>query len=259
MVIQRIFRKLFQKSRLNDYQNMLELALNNGYIITSLSDWYENDFYSGKKVLVLRHDVDLLPSTAYRMFLIEKKLGVKSTFYFRWFTANQGIIKEIINEGFEVSLHFETLATFCKKNRIFKQEKITNEVILNCIVNLKNEIKTFQERFGKIKTLCSHGDKRNRMIGISNHRIIDNISREELGIYFETYDKEIISKFDVYASDSSINENHIWKYGTSPREAINSGIQSICILTHPHHWHYNLKINILRIVLEIKDNITFLF
>lgn len=255
MLFKRVLRKVFQRSRIQYYKEIIQLALKNGYLVTSLSDWFENDFYPGKKVLILRHDVDLLPSTAYKLFKIEKELGVQSTFYFRWLTVDTEIIKTIKNCGFEVSLHYETLATYCKKNKIFSSEKLSQNDYLNCVEILKTEIKEFELKFGKIKTLCSHGDKRNRAIGIPNHKLLDNVNREEMGIYFETYDKAILDKIDVYISDSSINDNHKWKYGKTPEEAIEGGDRCICLLTHPHHWHYQFKTNIFRILLEIKDNL----
>lgn len=257
MIVQRILKKLTQSSRLDEYKNLLELALQKGYKITSLSDWYENDFYKGEKVLLLRHDVDLLSSTAYKMFMIEKSLNVKSTFYFRWLTINSKIMNTMLKEGFEVSLHYETLATYCKQHKIFSSQEVTHDVLRQCLILLKNEIQTFQERFGKVKTLCSHGDRRNRVIGIPNHRLLESIDRKELGIYFEAYDQEIISKINVYISDSSINNNHNWKYGKTPEAAMGNGTECICILTHPHHWHYNLSTNIIRLMLEIKDNTVF--
>lgn len=249
-----IFKKITQKSRLQYYREILSLARRNDYIITSLSDWYENDFYEGKKVLILRHDVDLLSWTAYRMFLVEKEFGVKSTFYFRWKSANPFVINAIKKSGFEVSLHYETLATFCKKKNIVKAEDLAEQDYSQCLEILKDEISLFEKRYGRIKTLCSHGDKRNRILGIPNHKIVENINRNELGIYFETYDKDIIHRFSSYISDSSIKDQHVWKYGLTPEQAISNGSVCICLLTHPHHWYYDISSNLARILLEFKDN-----
>ncbi len=253
-MILRVLRKLLQPSRLDEYREIIELALQSGYRITSLADWYNHNFYEGEKVLVLRHDVDLLPFTAWKMFLLEKELGVKSTFYFRWLTEDAAIINKIKAEGFEVSLHFETLATYCKQNRIFRKEDVTDAVMGNCLNILKEEITRFESRYGKIQTLCSHGDKRNRVLGLQNHKIMEHVSRKGLGIAFETYDPDIKSRFENYISDSSINEKHQWKYGTTPKEAIAKGSQSICLLTHPHHWYYNPLLNVKRLIVEYLDN-----
>lgn len=255
MIFQRIFKKLFQRSRLDYYKSIIRLALQNDYIVTSLADWYENNFYEGRKVLVLRHDVDLLPVTAYKMFLIERELGVKSTFYFRWLTMDSRVVNHIKAERFEVSLHYETLASYARVKNIFKADQIGQADIQQCVNRLKKEINRFEEKFDKIKTLCSHGDKRNRVLGIPNHKILENVNRDELGIYFETYDQDILSRFDVYLSDSSINENHKWKYGKTPETAISEGAKCICLLTHPHHWVYSIPINICKIYKELTGQV----
>lgn len=253
-VIGNIITKLFQTSRLAEYSSLLDFAISNGYLLTSLADWYENQFYPGRKVIVLRHDVDYNPKGAYKMFLIEKERNIKSTYYFRWSTAREKIIKAISSAGFEVSLHYETLATYCRKYKIDNAGQVTEEVIKDCRSILLKEVKDFEYRFGKIKTLCSHGEIWNMKVGIPNHVLIDTRFYKELGIYFETYDQNVLSKFDKYISDSSIKTNHEWKYGLTPTEAINKQIKSICLLTHPNHWDYGpiQNIKMLLIALTIK-------
>jgi len=243
--------KLFKQSRLAEYSSILDFALSNGYLLTSLADWYENQFYPGRKVIVLRHDVDFIPEGAYKMFLIEKDRNIKSTYYFRWSTANEKIVKSISSAGFEVSLHYETLATYCKKYKIYQAGLVTEEVLRDCRSVLFKEVKDFEARFGKIRTLSSHGELWNMKVGIPNHILIDTGFYKETGIYFETYDQNVLSKFDKYISDSSIKTNHEWKYGITPMEAINSQIKCICLLTHPNHWDYGLIQNIKMLLISL--------
>ena len=250
-MIGNIITKLFQTSRLAEYSSLLDFAISKGYLLTSLSDWYENQFYPGRKVIVLRHDVDYNPKGAYKMFMIEKERNIKSTYYFRWSTAREKIIKAISSAGFEVSLHYETLATYCRKYKIYQAELVTEKVIKDCRSILLMEVKGFESRFGKIKTLSSHGELWNMKVGIPNHVLIDPLFYKELGIYFETYDQNILSKFDKYISDSSIMTNHDWKYGLTPTEAINNHIERICLLTHPHHWDYGLIQNIKMLLISL--------
>ncbi len=248
-------KKLFQKSRLSEYSSLLDYALENGYKVTSLSDWYEHGFYPGQKVLVLRHDVDYNPAGAYKMFLIEKEKGVKSTFYFRWSTMKDSVVRKILTDGFEVSLHYETLATYCKKHRIYSKQEVTEDVMIKCKKMLIKEIGKFESLYGKIKTICSHGEIWNMKVGIPNYVILNEEFCLEQGILFETYDQAILSKFSKYISDSSINTNHQWKYGTTPTEAITNHEPSICILTHPHHWDYNILRNFIMVLSYLKIKI----
>jgi hypothetical protein len=259
-IIHRAIKKLLQKSRISYYDSILDLAIKNGYILTSLADWYEHGFYNGRKVIVLRHDVDFNPKGAYKMFLKEKERGIKSTFYFRWSTLNHKIASKMLSAGFEVSLHFETLATYCKKNGIYQAKDITEDIKNHCNEILSQEVKRFENKYGKVKTICSHGDIWNMIVGIPNFSILKKTFCLENGIYFETYETKIKSRFINYISDSSINQNHEWKYGQTPEKAINEGIESICVLTHPHHWDYNVIQNIKLLyksiaILVLKKNI----
>ena len=249
-----ILKKLTQTSRLEEYRSILEFALEHDYKFTSLKDWYENDFYRDEKIFLLRHDVDYDSEGAFKMFEIEKELGITSTFYYRWKTMDFSTMSEIHKNGFEVSLHFETLATYCRSQKIKSKNQIDDQVLQDCFKLFVEEKKTFEENFWPIKTICSHGDHRNRLIGMPNHVILKNTSRDELGIYFETYDKTIVEKIDTYISDSSIKNNHEWRYGISPKEAVKKKSECICLLTHPQHWNYHLRRNIVKISTDIKEH-----
>lgn len=248
-----IINKLTQTSRLSEYRSILEHALKHDYKLTSLQDWYENDFYPRKKIFLLRHDVDYDSEGAWKMYEIEKELGAISSFYYRWKTIDPSSMEEMHRHGFEVSLHYETLATYCRAKNIKRGEDVTQQVLQDCFELLLKEKKSFEQQFWSVKTLCSHGDHRNRLIGIPNHIILKDIDRNEIGIYFETYDENILRKIDTYISDSSIKENHKWRYGISPTEAIKSGNNCICLLTHPQHWNYHLRRNLSKVSTDIKE------
>jgi hypothetical protein len=248
-----IIKKLVQQSRLDEYRKILDLAINHDYFITSLSDWYEHDFYQDKKVLILRHDVDYNPHAAYKMFKIEKERNVMSTFYFRWSTVDMKVISALVANGFEVSLHYETLATFCRAKKIQIGKQITDEILTECRSLLTDEVKKFEMNYIKPKTLCSHGERINMKLGIPNHALMTDKSYKNLGIYFETYDPEILQRFTAYISDASIKAGQKWKYGKTPAEEIQAGSKCICLLTHPHHWDHNLRNNINMILIELKQ------
>jgi len=255
-MINRIIRKLTQTSRLDEYKKILEYALHEGYILTSLADWYENNFYPGKKVIILRHDVDMNAYCAWQMFKIEYGLGVKSTYYFRWLTENSKIIKQIAMAGFEVSLHYETLATYCRKNGIHTNTSITESDLNNCFDLLLVEKNKFESKYGKIKTLSSHGAPRNRKINTPNHVVLSAGNRDLLNIYFETYDTPIMRRIDKYISDSSINTDHNWRNNLNPLEEIRNHTLTICLLTHPQHWYYSPIANFKHIFYDFYELLT---
>jgi len=248
------YKKIFQPNRLSQYKEVISTALNQGYVVTSLIDWYEN--YKGKdiKVLILRHDVDFDYEGAYQMYMLEKSMGVKSTYYFRWLSVNKGIMKKMKNDGFEVSLHYETLSTYAKENKLFDRDAITDKVRELCYDKLEQEIEYFESVFGKVKTICSHGDRVNRLIEVSNYKIINYERLKSIGVVFNTYNPKVLKEFDAYISDSSIYNNFAWKHDGDPVSAILESKKNICLLTHPIHWNQSFIKNIKYLFVVFIDN-----
>lgn len=243
-MINRVFKKIGQKSRIEEYASIIRLAIENDYKVVSLKDWYHHHRNSTEKVFILRHDVDYDTKGAYTFYQIEKKLGATSTFYFRWCTMNDRVMREMHNNGFEVSLHFETLATYSKENKLYNKTEITDEVIAICQKRLSQEIDLFEQKYWEIDTICSHGDKRNRVLGITNHVLWNSALQDKHQVLFETYDESITSLFQAYISDSSIYNDFKWQHFGSPLDAIKQEKRVICLLTHPIHWNQSLIRNL---------------
>ncbi|WGS66037.1 polysaccharide deacetylase family protein [Marinitoga aeolica] len=232
--MKRYFKLLFEKNHWSLYEKILKLALKNNYNVLSLKEYYNNiEKYKDKKVLLLRHDVDHSPHDALVMFNIEKKYNIKSTYYFRWVTSQEEIIKEIKDAGFEVGLHYETLSSYIKANNL---KDINTEHILICKNILEKEIEEFTLLFGGLNSICSHGAIENRLFKVPNTILVDKTIREKYGI-FEAYDLK--EKFDVYISDNDFTINP-WKYNTDPITEIKKRTEKIYFLSHPVHWGRNI-------------------
>ncbi len=253
-MIKQVIRKILQTSRIDEYEKVLQHAIKEGYFLCSLNDWYVKYKGSEEKVLILRHDVDYDSDGAYRFFKLEKRLGATSSFFFRWKTMNAAIMEEMHQNNFEVSLHFETLATYAKKHHLFKKSDINDKIIETCQLILSNEIKRFEQTYFKINSICSHGDKRNRVLDMPNHVLVDQEFKAKHKILFETYDANILSAFDAYISDSSIYSSFEWKYAGSPCKMIDNKKQTICLLTHPIHWNQSFFKNIKMLFTIYLDN-----
>ena len=84
----------------------------------SVSDVTSFKNNNGKNGVILRHDVDIHPEFAYKMYDLEKDNNINSTFFFMVTShlynvlskRNSEIIKEIHDNGFEIGLHFSTHA-----------------------------------------------------------------------------------------------------------------------------------------------------
>ena len=102
------------------------------------------------KHIILRHDVDLLPKNSLKFAIIQSKLGIKGTYYFRsvpesW---NENIIKEIKTLGHEVGYHYENMDT--------------------CNGDIDKAWDDFRYHLDKlrklveVKTICMHGSPRSK-------------------------------------------------------------------------------------------------
>lgn len=85
-----------------------------GYHITPVSDFFKGRFYD--KHILLRHDVDLSLDYALDMALLEKDLGISSTYYIllqsdlcnAMSPEGMELIKRIKGAGHEIGLHIDT-------------------------------------------------------------------------------------------------------------------------------------------------------
>ena len=250
--LRRIYKKLIQHSRLDEYEQILRTALDNGYQVMDLKEWVEAGF-PDNKVFLLRHDIDIDVEGARRMYEIEKRLKVRATYYFRHITMKSRLAKRMLSDGFEVGLHYETLATSIRKSHVERKEQLSSPMINACQVQLSKEIADFRERIGEMKSICSHGSKWNRKLNIANHVLVDDKFKKENNILFEAYDAELRDRISIYISDSSFHNKHAWRYGKSPVQAIEEQHAVILLLTHPEHWNYDIWSNMKKLWTELMD------
>lgn len=129
--LKRIYRKITQKSRLEEYRRILIAAIEHGYRVMTLREWVELGF-PRDKIFLLRHDVDIDARGARRMYEIEKELHVRATYYFRHITMKPTLMKHMLSDGFEVGLHYETLATFIRESRLETKEQLSEDIFTIC-------------------------------------------------------------------------------------------------------------------------------
>ena len=132
--------------------------------------------------LLLRHDIDHDCKIAYEMSCLEKKLNIKSTYFFLLRNNSYNLIsdenfnyvKKIEENGHMISLHFDPT--------IYRQ---VNE-------GLKKEIDVFQNLFNvKVEIISLHRPLKN-MLGSENMKILD---------FRNTYE-DLYFKKTKYFSDS---------------------------------------------------------
>ena len=252
-----------RESFIDEYRNLLSLAIGKEYQIVSLIEAFglikNNLVGNDSKIIALRHDVDLNNVEANRTFFeAEKKYGAKSSFYFRLSTisAHRDLIRELLDQGFEVGYHFEEGAT------VAKREKIKN---IGDIVKYKKEVQElfinncnyFRQYFNKnLASVCSHGDWLNNRLKFANHELIDKETLAKVNIEFEAYDTDILSMFDCYVSDVAPYPER-WSKNYSLMQALEEKKKKICMLTHEHNWFPGIIPNTMYSIRRAMDEIVY--
>lgn len=251
-LVNRLYSDYAMPSRLPAHEEFIRAAREMGYAQTSVRAFYlsllnkERD--PNQRAIVHRHDIDTDLRTARKLFEIEKKHGIRSTFYFRLSTLDFPFMREIEEYGSEASYHYEELATFAKENGIKTAAQIRPRLAEIRASFIRN-FRSIEQRLGKkMTTVASHGDFANRRLKLNNTEILkDQALRETCGIACEAYDKAILDNIDFYVADRPYPE---YFHPSAPSGALGRHAR-ICLLTHPRqfetNWIENTKDNLFRL------------
>lgn len=221
------------------YKNLLIALKQYGYLFQTYEEFLNNPQH---KVVILRHDVDRLPSNSLKIAVIEKEIGLKSSYYFRIVpeTFNEKIISQIAGLGHEIGYHYEDLTIAGG--------------------NLERAYDLFCLHLGKcrelypVTTICMHGSPLSRY---DNRDIWRKYDYHSLGIIGEPYYDVDYSRVFYITDTGRMWNNHranVRDIVNSPFEfRINSTFRlikliergklpdKIMINTHPQRW-YNERI-----------------
>jgi len=233
-----IFKTILFNNRLDYYKKYLQLARTNQYEILSLFDFFKLGDKRNGKHLILRHDVDSVGISTRKMFELERNAGLTSTYYFRFSTIDVPLIHEMINEGFEVGLHYETVSDYIRENGCTDKKQINLKQMRE---RLSKEIRSFEDIIGyKTTSCCSHGAYENSKLEISNNVLTEKQNMDDFGLKFEAYSAELYEKYiDCHIMDNDVIYNYGFSYKDTPISAIIQNKQNIVLLAHPKHWFYD--------------------
>ena len=159
------------------YRNMLEKALNKGFIISS----FKNYDSKNKKTIILRHDIDFSLNSIKEIAQIEKDLNITSTFFFRLHSPNYNIyasntfkiLQDLKNKNHEIGLHFETIL-FSKIFDLDLEELFLNEI--HVFERITNE---------KVKSISEHSDVNNTIYSLPKLEIYLDFSKFNLNYAYD--------------------------------------------------------------------------
>lgn len=184
---------------LSKYVDLLNALKNRGYTFQTFERFTQVSIYN---VIILRHDVDLKPPNALTTAVIENKLGIPGSYYFRMVPESYDIdiIKKIADLGHEIGYHYETMDTASVKLKV-KSEKLNERKKEELIDFAYNEFCENLEVFRKIypvKTICMHGSPKS---AFDNRDIWKKYDYKQLGIIGEPYFDIDFDKF-FYLTDT---------------------------------------------------------
>ncbi len=251
----RIYWDYFSPNRLNCLEIIYAKALCSGYNIVNCIDFWNilkgGGIKAGEKFIVSRHDIDSDPECVRLIVNLERKLNIRSSFYFRLNTANVDLINFVKDAGSEVGYHYEELATLVKKNGWKTHSDINWKVVRN---QFAQNYTNFKKIIGlPIPSISSHGDFANRLIGLPNYKLLTNELKYDLGIEFDVYDKEFLTNASIQHTDINSNSGFT---PYSPLISISESKPVIHLLTHPRqirsHWVANTIENLKRLIEGIR-------
>ncbi len=246
----RVYSDYFMKNRFGEYEDMLRAFLEEGYIFLPICEY--GDAKNMEKVVFIRHDIDSEPAVARKFFEIEKKLHIRSTYYFRLSTLDGALMQAIETYGSETGYHYEELATYAKQQHIKDQAIIEEHIpeIQNIVLENVRKIET--QTGLKIRSMSSHGDFANRKLGIMNKALLTEKFIDRLGIVCEAYDMENILDFRL--ADRGYPD--FWVPRTPQQVMQEPGMNKGLLLIHPRSWcsapAKRMKLDVQRMVESIK-------
>jgi hypothetical protein len=227
------FSRTFSVARRVEYRTLLRTAIGKGYTLVPLERYLDDvTVRTNDRVVILRHDVDQRPTAALEMAEVERELGVRSTWYFRWRTADVGVVAQVSAQGGEVGLHYETLTRRALAERLEPDVDVT-ALLDECRTELQAELTAFRRLFGPVRSVAAHGDS--RVPWVRNLDLLEGVGPEAIGARYDANLSLRAHRLGAWVTDRSVAEGS-WGGDRSPYELLDEGCSPLLCLTHPNNW-----------------------
>jgi len=241
---------------LGKYENLCRAIADSSYTTVTLADYLAmRKQPTNGKYIIMRHDVDRMPERAVGTAEVERRHGIKATYYFR--QQKGTYIPEIMDRigamKHEIGYHYETL----------DKSRGDREAARALFVR---ELAGFRRRYD-VKTVCAHGNPLTRN---DNKDIWKGSQFSELGLLGEAFLSLDFRQF-AYFSDSgrtwlktdsqkmpgkdSVSTAFDYIVPKSTDDVIRiirwGSLPNICILTHPERWSADIAGYVSRYLLDL--------
>ena len=222
------------------YEELCRSIVSAGYRTLTVKDYLLTSPSPNESIIVLRHDVDRKPWNAFGMSVLERDLGLSSTYYFRYIPSvlKRELIKKIFEFNHEIGYHYETLSK-------------TKGRYEDAISLFQKELSEFRN-IVDIQTICMHGSPLSKwdnrsLWGKYDFRTFDIIGEVYLSIdyskmaYFTDTGRSWNSGRANIRDRVQGHENRKIKNTDQLITFIRSRqSRHICIQTHPERWDSSL-------------------
>ncbi len=219
------------RARWREYRLLLEAALEHGYSVLGVEDWVAGSDPGGP-VMAVRHDVDQDPRAALTMAGIERELGLRTSWYFRWRTAEPRVVAELRGEGCGVGFHYETLSRLALERGAWTAAEI-ERLLPAARAGLGEEIDAFARLHGPIRSVCPHGDSRAPLA--RNAGLMKGREPREFGVEFDVNEAMRGRGLARWLTDRTLAEGR-WADGIEPLGSIAAGDSPLLCVVHPNNW-----------------------
>ncbi|KAA1244203.1 hypothetical protein F0000_17655 [Aquimarina sp. RZ0] len=129
------------------YRELLSSLVKGNYTFQTFEEFITKP---NRKSVILRHDVDLLPSNSLVFARIQAAKGIKGTYYFRAVPESwdETVIKKIATLGHEIGYHYECLTT-------------TQGDLVSGINDFSKNLSALRQ-LAPVSTICMHGSPLSR-------------------------------------------------------------------------------------------------
>jgi len=254
------------------YTLLLKEFINKSYQFQTFKDYLNNPW---SRVIILRHDVDLLPQNSLKTAEIEHSLGIKGTYYFRAVPESwdEEIILRIHEMGHEVGYHYENMDTISAKSVVRNPKLSYDEIVEMAYEDFCENLEKLR-KLVPVSTICMHGSPKSKY---DNKAIWEKYKYKELGIIGEPYyDMDFANAF--YLTDTGrrwdgykvsvrdkipVHQDRWNQQGLtfhSTKEIIQTAKEGklpdqIMITVHPQRWTNDPKLWLKEFVLQKTKNV----
>jgi len=219
-------------ARWREYRTLLEAALENGYRVLGVEEWVAGTADGDGPLLALRHDVDQHPGSALAMARVERDLDLRSSWYFRWRTADRRVIAALRDAGHSVGFHYETLSRLALERGVGSAAEV-DALVPTARAELRAEIAAFALRHGRLRSVCPHGDSRIPLA--RNAILLQGCDVAELGVEFDVNEAMRGRGLARWLTDRSRPEGG-WAGGVEPAGLLAARRSPLLCVVHPNNW-----------------------